>query len=251
MLAKSAQIEAFNARDDALAFSRQLKSKIEMMEVTLQRAHADIEAKSNALDDLESQITKIVLRAETAESLCEVTRHEKEASSKRSSDLERTVTRQRSDIESLKTERAAADVEKTEAVTRSLELEEILARVTGRVSALEHNVQHDSERCQRMERSLADERDARISAETEVVRLREELQRRPPLDVLKQLDIDGLMQKNLQAAAAMQSLLNFAQSSQPTQYTSAAITPVASTQVARTTVTAVATSSFSTGESVH
>ena len=49
------------------------------------------------------------------------------------------------------------------------------------------------------------------AAEREIAPLREELARRPPIDILRTLDVQNLLQRNAQAATAMQSLLEWQQ----------------------------------------
>ncbi len=49
-------------------------------------------------------------------------------------------------------------------------------------------------------------------AEAEIATLRDELSRRPPIDVIRELDVVNLLQRNTQAAAAMGQLLAWQQS---------------------------------------
>ena len=54
-VARAAQAEAQAARDDALAAARGLRSQKEVLELTLQRTQADVEARSEALDELQAR----------------------------------------------------------------------------------------------------------------------------------------------------------------------------------------------------
>lgn len=210
-MCRAAQAEAAAARDDALAAARQLRSRLEVTELALQRAHADGETRSRAVDDLASQVRESALRAEAAESALSIARAERDGASRRAAGMERELTRAQSGNEELRHAAEAAGEARAAAEDRLRVTADTLAATSARVEALEHASESASARMASLEAALAEERGGRVSAETEVARLRDELSRRPPLDVLRSLDIDALLHKNLQAAAALQSLLQFSQ----------------------------------------
>jgi chromosome segregation ATPase len=208
-IARTAQNEAFVARDDALYAARQLRSRLEVVELALQRTQADAEYRARAIDELQAGVTASIKRAETAEAATTGAILEKEAAQKRAGALEREITRVGADTDSVRVTLATVGQKHTDADSRARDLAELLALAQSKLEASEHSLEQDASRIASLERSNAIERDNRIAAEAEVTRLRDELSRRPPLDVLRSLDIDSLMQRNLQAAAAMQSLLQF------------------------------------------
>lgn len=210
-MCRAAQAEAAAARDDALAAARQLRSRLEVTELALQRAHADGETRSRAVDDLASQVRESALRAEAAESALSIARAERDGATRRAAGMERELTRAQSGNEELRHAAEAAGEARAAAEDRFRVTADTLAATSARVEALEHAAEASAARTASLEAALGDERGGRVSAETEVARLRDELSRRPPLDVLRSLDIDALLHKNLQAAAALQSLLQFAQ----------------------------------------
>lgn len=213
-MARAAQSEAVIARDEALAMARTLRSRLELAELAVQRAQADAEARSAALDDMRSTLTAIVLRAERAESTVVSLASERDDALKRGATLERELTRSITTCDDLRTVTGNATQSLRDADARSRDLSERLSEATGCVAALQHAAEEEGARMVGLERACAAERDARIAAETEVARLSEELSKRPPLDALRALDIDSLLHRNLEAAAAMQSLLAFAAASQ-------------------------------------
>jgi len=207
--ARAARDDALAARDDALAVARQMRGRLEVTELALQRAQAEGETRAAALLDLQEAVRAATLRAEQVESTVAVLKGERDAAMRRAAGLERDVMRAGSEGESLRTATAVARDAQTDAEDRFKQSAEHLALATGRLAALEHAAQQDAAHISALDAAVAAERDGRIAAESEVGRLREELARRPPLDILRQLDVESLMQRNLQAAAAMQSLLHF------------------------------------------
>jgi len=208
-MARAAQAEAAATRDDALAAARSLRSRLEVTELALQRAHADAETRSHAVDEFGATVREVALRAEGAEAAASMARAERDAAVRRAASCEREAARAASAAQEVQRGVDAAETGRSAAEARAKETGAALADTAARLEACERAAEATAARAGALEAALSAEREGRVAAEAEVLRQRDELARRPPLDVLRSLDIDGLLSRNLQAAAAMQSLLAF------------------------------------------
>ena len=82
-------------------------------------------------------------------------------------------------------------------------------RSHARIKALEHTEQSQEARILALTSDVEALSQQVAAAEREILPLRDELARRPPIDILRTLDVQNLLQRNSQAAQAMQGLLEW------------------------------------------
>jgi chromosome segregation protein len=135
----------------------------------------------------------------------------------RSGELERLLVAKGSEAEALRGSAVAAEGRQRAALTAVRGLEKELAEANARIGTLRSAEAEAARACAALQGELEALSQTAAVQCSEVSALKDELGRRPPIDIIKELDVENLMQRNMQAAAAMHQLLAWQQqhSSQP------------------------------------
>lgn len=215
---EAAKVAAANAgRDAAAATARAATAQVASLELALSRAESDVEATHDMSLELEQQLSDVQKRLDTAQSAAAKATQALNASQARAGELERALAASQLAVARESEAKDAAEVTAAEAEERAKQLEDALAGAHAHIGTLESQAAELESRYSEQGEELSAEREGRAVAEADVAALTEELKRRPPIDLIRQLDVTNLMQRNMQAAAAMQSLLEWTQKSEGQQ----------------------------------
>lgn len=210
-MARAGQAEAVTARDAALAAAASLWGRVDELQRSFAAARAEAETGDARARAAQERYVAAAARAEEAEQAASAAGKGRDAAAARAATAEATSTRCASEGDRLAFQAAEAGAHAVECERRMRSAQDELAQVRGTVGALRAAASDAVRRADAAEQAAERERAARAALETEVAGLRSELSRRPPLDTLAQLEIDTLLQRNMEAAAAMQALLAYAQ----------------------------------------
>lgn len=232
--------EAYNARDRALAAHRETSAMMNVVEQEVLRLSGELEVKAALLAELDRAIPELQKKADAAGATAAKAVAQKEAAIRRANELERLLADKAGEADELRAAAVAAEARMTAAIARVKGLEDDAAVARARVAAVERTDAALEAEVARLaaEASAAGQRAA--AGEAELQQLKDELAKRPPIDIIRQLgawgggapraraggprsrprhppcspparappaDVENLMQRNMQAAAAMHSLL--------------------------------------------
>ena len=209
ILARAAAAEATAARDGALAQVQELRVRVEELQRSNHALRAENEGAEASVRQLGERAQELATQLEAAAHTTALAVREKEAALARAGQLESELALRTSEANRLTYVATEAGTHATDCEIRMRQAQDALAQVKGTTGALQRAAAEASRRADAAETALEKERSARIALDAEVTLLREELSRRPPLDSLRQLEIDSLLQRNMEAAAALQSLLEY------------------------------------------
>lgn len=176
---------------------------------------------------MQSQFNAVAVRAEAAEAATRASDHQLEAAQARAAALQRDLAAAQAEGGRMSGLAAGADAAASAAERRMRALEMELAKAHAHIGAVEGSLTEVQvrgrvvmmgrialrsatslqTRAERIAEEVSVERNGRITAEAERDAALEELARRPPLDSIKELELESLLQRNMEAAAAVQLLL--------------------------------------------
>jgi hypothetical protein len=208
--AVAARAEADAARAGAQAASRALAARLELADLAASRAQADAEAHAERCDALEALLGAASLRADTAEAGVEDARRAAAEARSRAREGEHLIAEQRAALHAQEAEVVRAQEDREAALASQQRTAAQLIDVTTAEAGTRDQVKQQAGRIAALEEALEAEQAQRARVQASLDKAEAELKRRPALDALKGLDIETLMQRNLQAAAAMQSLMQLA-----------------------------------------
>jgi hypothetical protein len=135
----------------------------------------------------------------------------------RSGELERLLVAKGAEAEVLRASAVAAEARQRSALGTLRGVERELAEANARCGALGSAEAEGARVVAALQGEVEALSQSAAVACSEVSSLKDELSRRPPIDIIKELDVENLMQRNMQAAAAMHQLLAWqsAHASQP------------------------------------
>ena len=125
----------------------------------------------------------------------------------RSGELERLLVAKGAEAEVLRGSAVAAEARQRSALSALRGVEKELAEANARAGALGSAEAEGARGAAALQAEVEALSQRAAVAASEVSSLRDELSRRPPIDIIKELDVENLMQRNMQAAAAMHQLL--------------------------------------------
>ena len=233
--------EKANAEKRALRAEREAEKSLAMAETAAAKHVEQLEAASNEREPLITQIAEItyaLCQSEAGRASAEhtmrilseqipalSTRYETtvgalgKAESQvsmliaRGSELEVMLTSKAAEAEALRGAAFAAEERQSRALNALRGCEDSLANSHARCQALDTTDREQARSIALLKTEVESAGQTIAVNEAEVTVLRDELSRRPPIDVIKELDVENLLQRNVQAAAAMTQLLAW-QSSQ-------------------------------------
>jgi len=209
--AKVTAVAAAQLREKALAKTRELQDELEAAGAIIEGLRTEVAAQAANLAECDDGIEELQYRAEAAHSAAAKAAHHKEVAVSRSGELQRALTAKTFEADSLREEAVSAQRKEREVSHRAKKLEEEMAQSHARVVALEHTESTQEGAIRQLTAEVEALTQQLAAAEREIAPLREELARRPPIDILRTLDVQNLLQRNAQAATAMQSLLEWQQ----------------------------------------
>jgi chromosome segregation ATPase len=135
----------------------------------------------------------------------------------RSGELERQLVAKSAEAEVLRGSAIAAEGRQRSALGALRGVEKELAEAHALIGTLRSSEEDGERGAQALQAELAAVSAASAAQCAELSSLRDELSRRPPIDIIRELDVENLMQRNMQAASAMHQLLAWQQqhASQP------------------------------------
>lgn len=209
--AKVTAVAASQLREKATARSRELQRELEVANETIERLRTDLSGRDITLADSDLAIDDLQRRLDAALGAVTKAVHHKESSIRRAADLQNALTDKTFEADSLREAAVSAQHKEREVTIRAKSLEEEVAQSHARVKALEHTEKQQDSRILSLTSDVEALSQQLAAAEREIVPLRDELARRPPIDILRTLDVQNLMQRNSQAAAAIQGLMEWQQ----------------------------------------
>ena len=209
--AKVTAVAAAQLREKALQRARELQSELDAAVGASEALRTDVEAREAALAEADGAVGDLQRRLDSALSAAAKAVHHKEAAVKRGAELQAALQDKTFEADSLRETAVSAQHKERETGAKAKHLEEQMAQSHARVKALEHTEQAQEARIAALTADVESLGQQLAAAEREIVPLREELGRRPPIDILRTLDVQNLMQRNSQAAQAMQGLLEWQQ----------------------------------------
>ena len=133
----------------------------------------------------------------------------------RGTELEVLLTAKAGEAEALRSATFAAEERQATALNALRGCEDSLANSHARCTALDTSDREQARTIAALKTELESAGQSSAVTEAEITTLRDELSRRPPIDVIKELDVENLLQRNMQAAAAMGQLLAWQSNHQP------------------------------------
>lgn len=180
---------------------------IDGLSASLGATQAELATCKHNLRVLDSQLPDLAARLERGAGTLVRVEGQLALTQKRGGELERLLVAKGEEAEVLRNAAVLAEGRQRALLTTLRATEKELADANSRATALT-----SAEREQEKSRAgLVSEAEAlgqaNAAAAAEIATLKDELSRRPPIDVIKELDVENLLQRNMQAAAAMHSLL--------------------------------------------
>jgi len=209
--AKVTAVAAAQLREKATARSRELQRELEVANETIERLRTDLSGRDITLADSDLAIDDLQRRLDASLGAAAKAVHHKESSIRRAGELQSALTEKTFEADSLREAAVSAQHKEREVSIRAKALEEEVAQSHARVKALEHTEKQQDSRILSLTADVEALSQQLAAAEREIVPLRDELARRPPIDILRTLDVQNLMQRNSQAAAAIQGLMEWQQ----------------------------------------
>ena len=209
--AAAAQLEAAaDERGRLVAAHEALAASASRTEAELSTARANLRLLDDQLPDMANRLERgagALARCETQLAL----------TAARSAELERLLVAKSSEAEVLRGSAVAAEGRQRAALGALRGVEAELAGANARVATLSTAEAESARGLAALQSEVEALSQGAALAAGEVSSLRDELSRRPPIDIIKELDVENLMQRNMQAAAAMHQLLAWqaAHASQP------------------------------------
>jgi hypothetical protein len=199
--AQVASSEAYDARDRALEAHRETAASMNLVEQEVMRLKGEVDVKSSLLEDLDAVIPELQKRVDAAQATAAKAVAQKESAIRRANELERLLADKAGEADDLRSAAIAAESRMRDAMGRVKGLEDDLAGSHARVSALESTEIALEAQAVRLAAEASEASQAAAAGEAELLTLKDELSKRPPIDIIKQLDIENLMQRNVQVRA--------------------------------------------------
>ena len=209
--AKVTAVAAAQLREKATARSRELQRELEVANESIEKLQTDVSGRDITLADADLAIDDLQRRLDASLGAATKAVHHKEGSIRRAAELQNLLTEKTFEADSLREAAVSAQHKEREVSIRAKSLEEEIAQSHARVKALEHTEKHQDSRILSLTADVEALSQQLAAAEREIVPLRDELARRPPIDILRTLDVQNLMQRNSQAAAAINGLIEWQQ----------------------------------------
>lgn len=210
-IAKAAQAEALAVADRALQALREQYSKLKVEhEKTLdrltegEREIVELKKENEAMD---AKIAEMYLEYEESKEVASQAIEHKQAMEKYASDLNVVLTEKIAEADAMRLAASSAETKhiETEANLEALEVE--LVHAKAKISSLEATGAATTKSLEALTAEYEQLAQNKARADAVIIQLQEELSKRPPIDLIRDIDVESLLQRNLQAAAAMQQLL--------------------------------------------
>jgi chromosome segregation ATPase len=205
--ARAAAEAAAGVRDTAFARARQLQDTLSTTDAEVDRLKTEVANRDAHLAELDVGFSDLQRRIDAAQSATSKAVQHREHAMRKVAELQDLLTSKTAEADSLRSEAVTSQRKEAETRARGKALEGELAQWHARANALEGTTTLQQKSVVSLTADIEATSQQLATAEQEITTLRDELARRPPIDVIRQLDVDNLMQRNMQAAAAMQQLL--------------------------------------------
>ncbi len=212
--ARASAAAAAEVREKTYARQLELQDIISRREQEIASLRTDVLARDAQLAEIDSAFTEMQRRMDASQSATAKAVQHREAALQQIAKLQQLLTEKSDEADGLRSAAVTAQRKESESHRRSKTLEEELAQWHARANTFEHAT-GDQERTISTLTSQVEALGQQLAErELETSSLREELARRPPIDVIRTLDVENLMQRNMQAAAALQQLLGWQEQQQ-------------------------------------
>jgi chromosome segregation ATPase len=212
-VARAAAAEAKAAADRALERAREeradLSARLQATEEALESTSSKLGMTEENVVSLEESNAALQHAADVADSNAAKTALMRDAALKRGGELERILAAKAAEAEELRAAAVAAEAKEAATAARARSLEDSLADAHARIGALESSEAAAGKSLGDVTRDFGDLAQRKAEADAEIATLKDELSRRPPIDIIRELDVSNLLQRNMQAAAAMEQLLKW------------------------------------------
>jgi len=214
--ASAASAAAHAQQIEALSEERaKMVAEIDSLTATLTSVSSELATSKHNLKILDSQLPDLASRLERGAGTLFRVEGQLSLTQKRSSELERLLVGKTEEAEVLRNAAVLAEGRQRNLLVQLRATEKELAEANARATALSSTEKASEKTLEGLTKELEALGQANASASAEISTLRDELSRRPPIDVIKELDVENLMQRNMQAAAAMHQLLAWQNSHAP------------------------------------
>jgi chromosome segregation ATPase len=214
-MAETASVKQVEQLEAAASEREELIKKIDALSFALSQSESGRASAEHTMRILSEQIPALSTRFETSAGALAKTEAQVSLLVARGAELERLLTSKAAEAEALRGAAIAAEERQASALISLRGCEDSLANAHARCQALETTEREQTRTTEVLKRELETAGQARAISEAELTSLRDELSRRPPIDVIKELDVENLLQRNMQAAAAMGQLLAWQSSHVP------------------------------------
>jgi len=214
--ARASETAATEVLQLARAHSDELQSKLDTSEITVAQLRAQVKDRDINLAELDGALVDIQRRLDASQNACAKAVQHREHALRDVTRLQALLTEKTEEADTLRAEAVNAQRKESEAKSRAKSLEEELAKWHARANAVEHASSVSEKSVRELTEAVEGLNQRLAEREVEISTLRDELARRPPIDVIRALDVDNLMQRNMQAAVAMHQLLSWQQDQQST-----------------------------------
>lgn len=212
--ARASEVAATEVLQSARARSDALQAKLDDAEIYVTQLRAQILARDTNLAELDGAVVDLQRRVDASQNACAKAVQHREHALRDVTRLQALLTEKTEEADTLRSEAVLAQRKEGEAKSRAKSLEEELAKWHARANTVEHAASVSEKSVRELTEAVEVLNQRLAEREVEISTLRDELGRRPPIDVIRALDVDNLMQRNMQAAVAMHQLLSWQQDQQ-------------------------------------
>jgi chromosome segregation ATPase len=184
-----------------------LVATIDSLSATLGATQAELGTCRHNLKVLDSQLPDLAARLERGAGALVRVEGQLALTQKRGGELERLLVAKGEEAEVLRNAAVLAEGRQRALLTTLRATEKELADANSRATALASAEREQEKSMAGLLSETESLGQTAAAAAAEIATLKDELSRRPPIDVIKELDVENLLQRNMQAAAAMHSLL--------------------------------------------
>ncbi len=186
---------------------RKLSAALEAVRAELGSTQAALSASAANLRLLDDQLPATATRLEMVSGSLTKTEATLAATQQRAGELERLLGAKSAEADALRGAAVLAEERQRAALEGMRRTERALAEANARVGSQGNELRMLGATAAGAAAEVERLGQEKAVCVAEIATLKDELARRPPIDVIQELDVENLLQRNVQAASAMQRLL--------------------------------------------
>jgi hypothetical protein len=205
--ARASEAAATQVLQSAYDRARDFQDALSTSQAAVANLQSEILARDVSLAELDGAVIDLQRKLDASQNACAKAVQHREHAMREVSRLQALLTDKCAEADTLRAEAVTAQRKEAEAKSRAKALEEELAQWHARSNTFEQDNVLQERTLKELTSQIETLSQQVAEREQQVTQLSDELNRRPPIDVIRQLDVDNLLQRNVQAATAMQQLL--------------------------------------------